>query len=142
MNCPVLKELHLMKKNKIIIAALVFLLSFQNAGSQEIYDLSRCVISGLENNFSLKIAKTQEQISVNNYTLGNAGYLPTISTTNRFGGTLNNTNQKFSDDSRRITNGVHNNVASANVNLDFTIFKGFQVQTTYQKLNELKKLVY
>ncbi len=139
MNCPVLKELHLMKKNKIIIAALMFLLSFQNAGSQEVYDLSRCVISGLENNFSLKIAKTQEQISVNNYTLGNAGYLPTISTTNRFGGTLNNTNQKFSDDSRRITNGVHNNVASANVNLDFTIFNGFQVQTTYQKLNELKK---
>ncbi len=108
--------------------------------SQEVYDLSRCVISGLENNFSLKIVKNQEQISVNNYTLGNAGYLPSITTTNRFGGTLNNTNQKLSDDSRNITNGAHNNSASANVNLDLTIFNGFQVQTTYQKLNELKKV--
>jgi outer membrane protein TolC len=139
MDLPDLKKLNHMKTNRIIIAVLIFLISFQNVKSQEVYDLSRCVISGLENNFSLKIAKTQEQISVNNYTLGNAGYLPTISTTNRFGGTLNNSNQKLIDDSRNITNGVHNNSASANVNLDLTIFNGFQVQTTYQKLNELKK---
>jgi len=109
------------------------------AKTQEIYDLSRCVISGLENNFSLKIAKTYEEISNNNYTLGNAGYLPTITTVNRFGGTLNNTTQTLSDNSKTSTSGVHNNSGSANVNLDMTLFKGFQVQTTYQKLNELKK---
>lgn len=129
----------LLNRNRSIYLILVFFLLPTLSKSQEVYDLSRCVISGLENNFSLKIAKTQEQISVNNFTLGNAGYLPTITTTNRVGGTLNNTNQKLSDDSRSITNGVHNNSASANVNLDLTIFKGFQVQTTYQKLNELKK---
>jgi outer membrane protein TolC len=106
---------------------------------QEVYDLSHCVISGLENNFSLRIAKTQEQISGNNYTLGNAGYLPTITTTNRFGGTLNNTNQTLSDDSKTSASGVHNNSGTANVNLDLTLFRGFQVQTTYQKLNELKQ---
>lgn len=109
------------------------------ANSQEVYDLSRCVISGLENNFSLKIAKTYEQISGNNYTLGNAGYLPSITTVNRFGGNLNNTNQTLSDNSKTSTSGIHNNSGAANVNLDLTIFKGFQVQTTYQKLNELKK---
>lgn len=139
MNRHVLKELHLMKKNKIIIAVLLFLFAFQNAGSQEVYDLSQCVISGLENNFSLKIAKTQQEISGNNYTLGNAGYLPTITTTNRFGGNLNSTNQNLSDGSKNSTSGVHNNSATANVNLDLTIFRGFQVQTTYQKLSELKK---
>jgi outer membrane protein TolC len=111
----------------------------QTGNSQEVYDLSRCVISGLENNFSLKIAKTYEQISGNNYTLGNAGYLPTITTTNRFGGNINSTNQNLSDGSKNSTSGVHNNSAVANVNLDLTIFKGFQVQTTYQKLSELKK---
>ncbi|HPE75651.1 MAG TPA: TolC family protein [Draconibacterium sp.] len=131
--------LKLPNKSRYIFLFLLIFIFPPLAKTQEVYDLSRCVLSGLENNFSLKIAKTQEQISVNNYTLGNAGYLPTISTTNRFGGTLNNTNQKYSDDSRKITNGVHNNSASANVNLDLTIFNGFQVQTTYQKLNELKK---
>lgn len=128
-----------LNKTKNIIPLLLISILPIIASSQEVYDLSRCVISGLENNFSLKIAKTQEQISGNNYTLGNAGYLPTISTTNRFGGTLNNTNQTLTDDSKNITSGVHNNSGTANVNLDLTLFRGFQVQTTYQKLNELKQ---
>lgn len=140
MDQPDLNKLNHMKTNRIIIAVLFFLISFQNVKSQEIYDLSQCVITGLENNFSLKIAKTQEQISGNNYTLGNAGYLPTITTTNRFGGNLNNTSQNMSDGSRTTSGGVHNNSGAANVNLDLTIFRGFQVQTTYQKLNELKKI--
>jgi outer membrane protein TolC len=140
MNYPDLKKLNYMKTNRIIVAILFILISFQNLSSQEIYDLSQCVISGLENNFSLKIAKTQEQISGNNYTLGNAGYLPTITTTNRFGGNLNNTNQNLSDGTKTSTSGIHNNSGTANVNLDLTIFRGFQVQTTYQKLSELKKV--
>ncbi len=72
--------------------------------------------------------------------MGNAGYLPTITTTNRFGGNLNNTKQNLSDGSKNSTSGVHNNSGTANVNLDLTLFKGFQVQTTYQKLSELKKI--
>lgn len=140
MVLPDLKKLNHMKTNRIIITVLFFLISFQNVKSQEVYDLSQCVITGLENNFSLKIAKTQEQISGNNYTLGNAGYLPTITTTNRFGGNLNSTKQNLSDGSKTSTSGVHNNSGTANVNLDLTIFRGFQVQTTYQKLNELKKI--
>lgn len=129
-----------MKTNRITGILLFILISFQNISSQEVYDLSRCVLTGLENNFSLKIAKSQEQISDNNYTLGNAGYLPTITTTNRFGGTLNNTNQSLSDGSKSSSGVLHNNSGSANVNLDLALFKGFQVQTTYQKLNELKKM--
>jgi len=112
----------------------------QTSNSQEVYDLSRCVLSGLENNFSLKIAKTSQQVSDNNYTPGNAGYLPTITTTNRFGGTINNTRQNLNDESQTYTSGVHNNAASANISLDYTIFRGFQVKTTYQKLSELKKM--
>ncbi len=137
---PDLKKLNLMKTNRIIIVILFILISFQNLSSQEVYDLSRCVVSGLENNFSLKIAKTSQQVSDNNYTLGNAGYLPSITTTNRFGGTINNTNQSLNDGSKTLSRDIHNNAASANVNLDLTIFKGFQVQTTYQKLSELKKV--
>ncbi len=51
MNPAVLKKLNLMKTNRVIIAALFVLITFQNVGSQEVYDLSRCVITGLENNF-------------------------------------------------------------------------------------------
>ena len=33
---------------------------------------------GLLNNYSLRIVRNEEQVSKNNATLGNAGYLPTL----------------------------------------------------------------
>ena len=135
-----LKILKFLRNSNLILTGIILTGTILNSHSQEIYDLSRCVVSGLENNFSLKIAKTSQQVSDNNYTLGNAGYLPSITTTNRFGGTMNNTDQSLNDGSKTLSRGIHNNAASANVNLDLTIFRGFQVQTTYQKLGELKKI--
>lgn len=135
-----LKILKFLRNSNLILTGIILTGTILNSHSQEIYDLSRCVVSGLENNFSLKIAKTSQQVSDNNYTRGNAGYLPSITTTNRFGGTMNNTDQSLNDGSKTLSRGIHNNAASANVNLDLTIFRGFQVQTTYQKLGELKKI--
>ena len=40
------------------------------------YTLSRCLELGLENNYSLRITRNEEQIAHNNATLANAGYLP------------------------------------------------------------------
>ncbi len=108
--------------------------------SQEIYDLSKCVITGLEQNFSVKVARNQEQITENNFTRGNAGYLPTISTTNRYGGNITSTTQNMNDGSQNVSRGIHNTTGAAAVNLDLTLFNGFNVQTSYQKLNELQKI--
>jgi outer membrane protein TolC len=135
-----LKILKFLINSRLVFTGIILAVTVFNSHSQEIYDLSRCVVSGLENNFSLKIARTSQQVSDNNYTLGNAGYLPSVTTTNRFGGTMNNTDQTLNDGSKTLSRGIHNNAASANVNLDLTIFRGFQVQTTYQKLGELKKI--
>jgi len=128
-----------MKMNKTVLLFLLSVFAFQNSKAQEKYDLSRCVITGLEQNFSVQIAKNEEEIASNNYTKGNAGFLPSISTTNRFGGTLNNTHQDVRDAGTNDYSGVHNTVGSAAVDLDITLFNGFNVQTTYKKLSELKK---
>lgn len=131
------------KPKKIFItflAGIVILILPTFVSAQESCNLTYCVTKALENNYSLKIARNIEQQAENNYTKGNAGFLPTITTTNRIGGTLNSTNQTLRDGSNPITNGVHNLSGSANVNLDLTLFRGFNVQTTYEKLNELKLL--
>jgi outer membrane protein TolC len=72
--------------------------------------------------------------------MGNAGYLPSLTTTNRFGGNLTSTTQNMNDGSKRNSNGIYNTTGSAAVNLNMTIFNGFNVKTTYQKLNELKNM--
>ncbi|RIH64041.1 TolC family protein [Mariniphaga sediminis] len=133
----ILKNLLMIKR--LIPVFLIFIIA-ENSSGQEIYDLSRCVTTGLEQNFSVKVARNEKAISDNNYTRGNAGFLPTVSTTNRFGGNLTSTTQNMNDDSQRISSGIHNTTGSAALNLNMTIFNGLNVQTTYQKLDELKQV--
>lgn len=138
-------RLLLMKLNKqllvkSIILVVLFFASTGNSRAQEIYDLTRCISTGLEQNFSVKVVRNQEVIAGNNQTRGNAGFLPTVTTTNRFGGNVTTTTQNMNDGSQRVSRGVYNTTGSAALNLNMTLFNGFNVQTTWQKLNELKQM--
>jgi len=127
-------------KIKFIIPVLLILFLPATLFSQEIYDLSRCIVTGLEQNFSVKVARNRQKIAENNVTRGNAGYLPTVTTTNRFGGNINSTTQNMNDGSQNNSSGVHNTTGAAAINLNMTLFNGFNVQTSYQKLSELKQM--
>ncbi|KAF0237813.1 MAG: outer membrane protein [Prolixibacteraceae bacterium] len=140
MNSAILKKLNYMKNNRIIIAVIFILISFQNVSSQEVYDLGRCVLTGLERNFSLQVSRKREQILNNNFTKGNAGFLPSITTSNRYGGNMATTTQALREGGENVNKGIYNTSGMANVNLDMAIFRGFNVQSTYQKLNELKQV--
>jgi outer membrane protein, adhesin transport system len=135
-----LKKLKTLSAINNYIVIFLFLLISTNLKSQEIYDLSRCVTTGLEQNFAVKVARNQEVIADNNYTRGNAGFLPSVTTTNSYGGNLTTTIQNMNDGSQRDSRNVHNNIGSTSVNFNMTLFDGFNVQTTYQKLSELKEV--
>ena len=49
-------------------------------GNAQVFNctLDQCIKLGLENNFSLRITRNEEQIAHNNATLANAGYLPEL----------------------------------------------------------------
>ena len=65
-----------MKRIIYITIACAFLsVSFAKA---QVLTLKECLEEGLQNNYSLRIIHNEEQISKNNATLGNAGYLPTL----------------------------------------------------------------
>jgi len=125
---------------KIKFLSFLLLLSFTTVEAQSVIGLNDCIALGLERNFAIRVAKNYESISANNFTKGNAGYLPTVDLSSRYGGTLNNTIQNLADGSQNTTSGVHNTTAYAAIGLDLTIFDGFSVQTTYKKLDELNQL--
>ncbi len=125
---------------KIRFLSFLLLLSFTTVEAQSVIGLNDCIALGLERNFAIRVAKNYESISANNFTKGNAGYLPTVDLSSRYGGTLNNTIQNLADGSQNTTSGVHNTTAYAAIGLDLTIFDGFSVQTTYKKLDELNQL--
>ena len=127
-----------LKKIKYTLPVFFLLWAPYPAKTQEVYDLSRCVVTGLERNFSVKVALNNQQIAENNYTKGNAGFLPTVTTTNRFGGTINSTTQNLNDGSQNLTNGVLNTSGSAGLSASMPLFRGFGNTANWEKLNELK----
>lgn len=106
---------------------------------EKVYTLQECLNEGLQNNYSLKIQRNNQQVSDNNATLGNAGFLPTADLSGRYSGSSQDTETKLRD-TREIVkeNGIFNQTIDAGVNLNFTIFEGFNVSTTYKKLKELQ----
>lgn len=116
----------------------IFFLGSSNA--QIIHDLNDCIRTGLERNFSLLITRNNEAISKNNFTPGNAGFLPSIDLTAREGGTLTDSKSNMTDGTQNISKGAFNTTSTGSVSLAWTIFNGFSVQTTYKKLNELKQI--
>jgi len=118
---------------------MIFTISF-NAHAQMVYDLNECIKIGLEKNFSLLITRNTETIARNNFTIGNAGFLPSVDLTSRHSGSVNNINRSYIDGTENRSDGEHNTTTSAGLSMDLTIFNGFNVQTTYKKLNELRQV--
>ena len=110
------------------------------AHGQKVYGLKDCISTGLERNFSILIAKNDETISKNNYTLGNAGFLPKIDLIGNSSGSVNNSTMNNTDGTKIISNGVFNTTTYGSAELGMTIFSGFKAVTTYKKLGELNQI--
>lgn len=126
-----------MKRFLIILLALAAVLP---AVAQRVFSLNDCIQTGLEQNYSIRIIRNEQQISTNNATPGNAGYLPTVDLSGGLSGTMNNENNKLSDGTINKTNGVNNETANVGLNVNWTIFDGLGIQATYSKLKELQSM--
>lgn len=103
------------------------------------YTLKSCLEYGLENNYSLQITRNEQLVSKNNATLGNAGYLPTLDLSAGYKGTVDNTDTKVrSTGISEKENGVFDQTLNVGLNLNWTLFDGFNISTNYRKLKELE----
>ena len=128
-----------MKIKLLFLSLTAFVFSITVQG-QVVYSLNDCIKTSLDNNFSLLITRNSEEIAKNNFTPGNAGFMPTLDLSGRHSGTLNNNAYNYTDGTHASASDIFNTTSSAGLGLGLTIFNGFNVQTTYKKLNELKQL--
>lgn len=104
-----------------------------------VIDLRECLRIGLENNFDLQIARNQELVSENNVTLGNAGYLPQVNVSSGYNLRSSNTDQIPAEGDAVVENRNSNTqTLDAGINLNWSLFEGFRVQTNYKRLKELQ----
>jgi outer membrane protein TolC len=108
--------------------------------AQEQYDLKRCIETGIEQNYSIRIVRNEQQVANNNATWGNAGALPTLDLTANGSAAMDNTHRKLNDGTSEDTNGATSEAAQAALSLNWMLFDGLGIQAEYDKLKELSLL--
>lgn len=122
------------------IFPVLFLFFAATASAQHYHSLQEVIATAVENNYAIRLARNNQRISENNYSLGNAGFLPVIDLRGQYSGTRTNTDRTDFDGVGSSLRNIHNTVGSANLSLGWTIFDGFRVQYNYDKLEVLKEM--
>lgn len=118
-----------------ILAGFLFCCFVSARAQSGTLSLEEAITIGLKNNFSIQIAKNDLQVAVNNNSLGNAGFLPTL---NLSGGAKQSVNGNKSEDQSGVSTESKNQrtiTANAAVALDWTLFDGFGMFIKKEKLS-------
>jgi outer membrane protein TolC len=122
---------------------LLFLLSSLFTPSilpaQDTLSLKKAIEHGLEANYQIRIARKDQQINRNNVARGNAGFLPTLRLTADQNTEISNTTQDFISGETINQNGAETESLNSRAELRWTLFDGFRMFTTYQRLESIRK---
>jgi outer membrane protein len=108
--------------------------SVQAQQSPDTLRLDTAVQRALQNNQQAQIARREVDIAENNVSLGNAGFLPTLTGSAGYSETRSTSEQTFLDGSTQDTEGAKTTRSNAGVDLRWTVFEGLQPFATYDRL--------
>lgn len=126
-------------KRIYLISYLSFICIFSLI-AQERYTLKQCIEVGLERNYSIRIVQNETQIASNNVTLGNAGFLPSLELSGGFSGSVYDNTYDYNDNTSEKIKGVNSETTNIGLNMNWTVFDGFNIQAEYDKLKELQQM--
>ncbi len=115
-------------KIKYIIALLLIVFSTGLIAQENDLSISKAIEKTLKNNYGIIISKSDVEIAKINNNWGTAGRLPTIG----FNATSAN--------NQELLNKTKSNIISGGIGLNWTIFNGFRVNLTKDKLAKLESL--
>jgi len=124
---------------RILFQILMLAGFFTSAQAQEILTVDEAVQIALKNNYDIKIASNDSEVSKTNKSIANAGMLPKIDATLTQNNTIQNTKQTQATGEVRELENAKNNSLVYGVNLGWTVFDGFKMFARYDQLKSLEK---
>ncbi|MEX0660215.1 MAG: TolC family protein [Balneolaceae bacterium] len=128
-----------MTKKLTTLILFVLCIGINSVYSQGLLSLEEAIKIGIENNYSIQIANNEAEIDRMNRTLGNAGFLPTITASGNRDEIFESETTRTASDGRS-TEDFEASLLSADVDLTWTLFDGLRMFTNYQRLGELQNL--
>ena len=122
--------------------ALFALLSPFATQAQQMLTLEDAIQQGITKQYSIQISRQKERIAANENSLGNAGFLPTITGTATKNYTISGIDQSFFGGLRAplVQSGVNSNSGNAGVAMAWTLYDGqgmFVLRDRYKELQNL-----
>jgi outer membrane protein TolC len=125
---------------KQIIYSIVFVLFIGKTFNSGAQSLDSLINLALESNYQIQILKNQVNIAANNNTWGIAGRLPSIDIGAGVTSDFSSSKLRFSDGTERVGSFANNTNINASILANWTIFDGFRVQATKERLNYLEQI--
>lgn len=129
-----------MKKKVSLVTGLFCLLAFTRAFSQPMLTVEEAVAAAIQNNYDIQLLRNDSTLAALNNSYALAALLPRVNGNSGIIFNNNNTRQRLADGSERKQGGIQSNNVSSSVNLNWTIFDGFKMFATRDKLAEFVKL--
>ncbi|MBR5707016.1 MAG: TolC family protein [Bacteroidaceae bacterium] len=123
-----------MRRYPIIAAAL-----FLTMGAQaQIMTLKDCLETGIRESYQVRLVNISEEKAANNDSWLYAGGGPTLSATGTYSGSLASNDATLATDGSVVSNrNVLDHTLNAQLRADWTIFDGFSIQATRDRMEEL-----
>jgi outer membrane protein TolC len=106
--------------------------------AQQPFTLQSAIDTALRNNFDIRIAKNNVEISRRSNTYGLAGGLPYVNASAGDNYSGSNSSQQLSDGTETELTNLNGNVVNAGVSAGMVLFNGFRVIATKERLNHLQ----
>ena len=117
---------------------LLPLLASVKTHAQKVLTLEEAVRIALENNYDIRLAANEVNFNENNISLANAGLLPSLNGVLTTNNALQNSTQVQANGTETVRIGARSSSFNYGVNLNWTIFNGFQMFARYNQLKAIR----
>jgi outer membrane protein len=130
-----------MKKNWLITAMIGLALApAQLVFAQKILTVEEAIADLLKNNYAIELLRNDSASFALDNSYANSAFLPRINSNTGIVFNNNDQLQKFTDGTKRQRNNIRSNNLAGAVQLSWTLFDGYKMFATKEKLNEFVKL--
>ena len=119
------------------LLSIIATLALSMGSKAQIMTLKDCLETGISESYQIKLVNISEEKAANNDSWLYAGGSPTLSATGSYSGSLSSSDINYTDGSASSTSNVLDHTLNAQLRAEWTVFDGFSIQATRDRLEEL-----